>query len=119
VWSKSFDDNQSDVASDNDSDDESVHNDDVDVIAPGAFQREDTSEQFADFPVAGAEFEDGDADGNECEVFKWMHVREVTATQIDGKWEFVCDCGLLEQTCVVCRHIFYVFLACVDQMAHF
>lgn len=34
--------------------------------------------------------------------------RALTATLVEGRYQFTCSCGYLERTCVVCRHVFVV-----------
>lgn len=114
VWSTSFDADLSESDSDSESDTGADRSNDVEH-GPEVYTGEGgrASEECVDFPVVeSATIEmrnDDDADGFESEVFKWRHVREVMARQVDGKWEFTCDCAFLQRTCVVCRHIFTVF----------
>ena len=107
VWSKRF--TEEDVVESEDSDaDIQRDSDDENEQGPEQFENDNDQMDCPDFPVVhGAVLED--EDGVEAKPFKWRHVRTVTATRVGNKYEFSCSCRYLERTCVICRHIFFVF----------
>jgi hypothetical protein len=110
VWSKCFgEQDREDTDDESDAEDEDLHAQD-DLAAPVSFQvnGEDTGD-CPDFPSRASTNVDEDEDSHELQQFKWRYVRTVCARKVGKKYEFVCDCGYLERTCVVCRHIFIVF----------
>ena len=135
VWVQHGDENTEDNNAENSSSDESTpEGDDSDNAdfasdsnesdAPNAYSDDDvnTSRAVGGAPIsiteqAVADSEDaisscGSEGLDDFKPFKWRRVRTVTCT-LEGDNDFIvnCDCGYMNRTCIICRHIFRMFKA--------